>query len=429
MAVQGARSTVRAQIPNFLQRRIGVVSGSVRRYHCGNNALLANIPRPGPHDRLAALQSRGHTIEGPGIMLQSTPLNERHRSAGARMVDFAGWEMPLHYGSQLEEHRQVRRATGLFDVSHMAVVDITGPDARGFLRHLLANDVARLTHPGLALYTCMLDERGGIIDDLIVYYLSEARYRCVVNAATRAGDLEWMRARVGSLDMRIRERQDMAMLAVQGPGARPVLTGQVDASVGRCLEDLRSFAAIEHGDWLIARTGYTGEDGFEIILPDRQAVDLWDHLVDAGARPCGLGARDSLRLEAGLCLYGQDMDRTTSPLVSSLGWTVAWEPQDRGFIGRAALEAERDAGPARVLRGLVLEGRGVLRHDQKVLLADGQEGVITSGGFSPVLGKSIALARLPAKAGGTASVDIRGKTLPVRVVKPPFVRQGRILIR
>ncbi|MEX0730518.1 MAG: glycine cleavage system aminomethyltransferase GcvT [Aquisalimonadaceae bacterium] len=361
-------------------------------------------------------------------MLQRTPLNEWHRSAGAKMVDFAGWEMPLHYGSQLEEHRQVRSASGLFDVSHMAVVDISGPDARDYLRRLFANDISRLTHSGMALYTCMLNDQGGIRDDLIVYYLSEARYRCVVNAATREADLNWMRTHADDLDLRIRERRDMAMLAVQGPQARVLLGSQVDAAVARQMDELTPFGAIEHGDWLIARTGYTGEDGFEIILPSRQSVDFWEHLVNVGVRPCGLGARDSLRLEAGLCLYGQDMDQTTSPLASGLGWSVAWEAGDRAFIGRAALEGERAAGPGQVLRGLVLDGRGVLRPGQEVRLSDGRMGGVTSGGFSPMLGKSIALARLPANPGDTGSVEVRGRVLPVRVVKPPFVRQGRVLV-
>lgn len=362
-------------------------------------------------------------------MLQHTPLNEWHRSAGARMVDFAGWDMPLHYGSQLEEHRHVRSDVGLFDVSHMAVVDITGPDARDFLRTLLANDVGRLATPGMALYTCMLNERGGIIDDLIVYYLSEARYRCVLNAAFRDRDLAWMRGQSDAQDLRIRERRDMAMLAVQGPRARSVLADQVDASVARQLDGLKAFTSLEHGDALIGRTGYTGEDGFEVILPGRQAVDLWTHLVEAGAYPCGLGARDSLRLEAGLFLNGQDMDETTSPLVSALGWTVAWKPEDRQFVGRLALETERAAGPAQVLRGLILDARGMLRRGQIVRLADGGQGEITSGGYSPVLSKSIALARLPAQSADRGIVDVRGRELDVRVVKPPFVRNGRILIR
>ncbi len=344
------------------------------------------------------------------------------------MVDFAGWEMPLHYGSQLQEHRVVRSAAGMFDVSHMTVIDISGAGAQAFLRYLLANDVARLTASGEALYTCMLNTHGGIVDDLIIYYLSEGRYRLVVNAGTREKDLAWMEEHAAGMDLRIRERADMAMLAVQGPDAPAQVADQLDNATARKLSDLRPFHGLETGDWLIARTGYTGEDGFEIILPHRQVEPLWDRLLEAGVQPCGLGARDSLRLEAGLCLYGQDMDEQTSPLVSNLGWTVAWKPEDRAFIGRPALVAERDDGPRDRLVGLVLDERGMLRHGQELSLPGGGRGVITSGGFSPVLGKSIAMARVPAAAADSASVSIRGKALPVRLVRLPFVRKGKPLV-
>lgn len=361
-------------------------------------------------------------------MLRRTPLYERHRTAGARLVDFAGWDMPLHYGSQLEEHRTVRASAGMFDVSHMNVVGISGPDARRFLRQVLANDVARLGQSGHALYTCMLNASGGIIDDLIVYFLSEGRYRLVLNAATREKDLAWLEARAEGMDIRIRERTDLSMLAIQGPEALSRMSGQLDSTTARKLGEFRPFQGLETGDWLIARTGYTGEDGFEIILPDRQIGDLWDHLVDAGVAPCGLGARDSLRLEAGLCLYGQDMDDNTSPLSSNLGWTIAWEPANRAFIGRTALELERKQGAKETLFGLILDSRGMLRHDQPVTLPDGRHGHITSGGYSPMLGKSIALARLPVDAQGTATVELRGGPAEVRIVRPPFVRKGKVLV-
>ncbi len=361
-------------------------------------------------------------------MLRRTPLYDRHRAAGAKMVDFAGWDMPLHYGSQLEEHRRVRAAAGMFDVSHMNVVGVSGADARRFLRQVMANDVSRLSQPGHALYTCMLNASGGIIDDLIVYFLSEGRYRLVLNAATREKDLNWLQDRAEGLDLRIRERKDFAMLAVQGPGALKAMGEPLDSTTARKLAALKPFQGLENGDWLIARTGYTGEDGFEIILPERQIGELWDHLLDADVVPCGLGARDSLRLEAGLCLYGQDMDEHTSPLSSNLGWTVAWEPANRAFIGRTALELERKQGVKETLRGLVLDGRGMLRQDQTVTLPDGREGRITSGGFSPVLGKSIALARLPAGAEGTATVALRNGSADVRIVRPAFVRKGQALV-
>ncbi|MCC5810015.1 MAG: glycine cleavage system aminomethyltransferase GcvT [Ectothiorhodospiraceae bacterium] len=361
-------------------------------------------------------------------MLRRTPLHDQHCAAGGKMVDFAGWEMPLHYGSQLEEHRVVRSRAGVFDVSHMTVVDISGSEALAFLRHLLANDVAQLTARGQAIYSCMLNDGGGILDDLIVYYLSEGRYRLVVNAATREKDLQWMQGLAGTMDLRVRERADMAMLAVQGPEAPAQVAEQVEATTARKLAELKPFQGLETGDWLIARTGYTGEDGFEIILPQRQVVSLWEHLLEAGVSPCGLGARDSLRLEAGLCLYGQDMDEQTSPLTSNLGWTVAWEPGERAFVGRAALEAERDSGPRERLAGLILEERGMLRRDQAVQLPDGGKGVITSGGFSPLLGRSIAMARVPVSAADRGNVTLRGRSLPVRIVRLPFVRKGKSLV-
>lgn len=361
-------------------------------------------------------------------MLQRTPLHDRHRAAGAKLVDFAGWEMPLNYGSQIREHEQVRRAAGMFDVSHMGVVDVSGPGALAYLRYVLANDAGRLNEPGQAFYTCMLNHDGGVLDDLIVYYLSEGRYRIVVNAARLEADLAWLREQAGGQDLRIRERSEMAMIAVQGPQAEACLGQAVDARLESRLAGLKPFRAAETGDWLVARTGYTGEDGFEIIVPGRSAPDLWDHLADAGAVPCGLGARDSLRLEAGLCLYGQDMDTDTTPLEAALSWTVAWKPQDRDFIGRAALERQREEGPARRLVGLVLEGRGVLRHGQALHSDNGGEGEITSGGYSPVLERSIALARIPVGDDGPWSVDMRGRALAVRLVRPPFVRNGQAFI-
>ncbi|MCP1676814.1 aminomethyltransferase [Natronocella acetinitrilica] len=361
-------------------------------------------------------------------MLRETALHERHRQAGGKMVPFAGWDMPLHYGSQLEEHRHVRSHAGMFDVSHMTVVDVTGADARAYLQRLLANDVARLSTQGQAMYTCMLNADAGIIDDLIVYFLSEGRYRTVVNAATRETDLAWMEQQAEPFDVRVRERASAAMLAVQGPEAVNLLSAGIDSATATKAAQLKPFHSLEQGDLLIARTGYTGEDGFELIVPERQVVDIWDHLVEAGVRPCGLGARDSLRLEAGLCLYGQDMDQSTSPLTSNLAWTVAWEPDDRRFIGRTALEKERDAGPEETLLGIVLRERGMLRHDTVIRTADGSEGHVTSGGFSPMLGCSIALARLPMGAEGEATALLRSGEQPVRVVQPPFVRRGKILV-
>ena len=358
-----------------------------------------------------------------------TPLFEEHQRLGARIVDFGGWDMPLHYGSQIDEHHAVRRRAGMFDVSHMTVVDIDGADARPWLRHLLANDVDRLQEPGRALYSCMLNETGGVIDDLIAYHLGGNRYRIVVNAATRAKDLAWLERRAAGHEVAVRERPDLAMIAVQGPEARELAASLFVSDAHReAVLKLQPFQAADLGELFVARTGYTGEDGWEIILPAARAAVLWRGLEQAGAAPCGLGARDTLRLEAGMNLYGQDMDEDSSPLESGLGWTVAWEPADRDFIGRRALEAQRHSGALRKFVGLLLQDKGVLRSHQRVVVEGIGEGEITSGGFSPTLGRSIAFARVPAGTGERVQVDVRGRLLSARVVRPPFVRLGKARI-
>ncbi len=357
-----------------------------------------------------------------------TPLYEEHLARGARMVPFAGWDMPLHYGSQMEEHHAVRRAAGLFDVSHMRAVDLSGPDAQPYLRRVLANDVARLRAPGKALYSCLLNPQGGVIDDLIVYGLGESRYRLVVNAATAEGDLQWLGGQIGSDRVEIRPRGDLAMLAVQGPRAREAVLPLLPKALQGPAAELGPFFAAEAGDWLVARTGYTGEDGFEVQLPAGEAPALWRALLAAGVAPCGLGARDTLRLEAGMNLYGADMDQTTTPLESGLGWTVAWDPPERAFIGRPALEAQRQDPGTRRQVGLLLTGPGVLRNHQPVLWDGRVIGEVTSGGFAPTLGRSIAFARVTPDIGEECRVEIRGKGVGARVVEPPFVRQGKACI-
>jgi aminomethyltransferase len=360
-------------------------------------------------------------------MGQRTPLFDLHLALGAKMVDFGGWDMPLHYGSQVEEHHQVRRDCGVFDVSHMTVIDITGSQAKAWLQHLLANDVGRLHENGRALYSAMLNREGGVIDDMIVY-LTDSGYRLVVNAATGAKDLAWMREHLTGFDVQLTERDDLAMLAIQGPQARHKIAELVTGERGAVILQLQPFEARSEGDWFIARTGYTGEDGVEIILPAAQACGFFNDLVGAGISPIGLGARDTLRLEAGMNLYGQDIHEQVSPLAANMTWTVAWEPANRDFIGRAALESERAAGVKFKLVGLVLEERGVLRAHQVVRIATIGEGEITSGSFSPTLSKSIALARVPMATADRAEVEIRGKWYPVRVVQPTFVRHGKALI-
>ncbi|MBX7272209.1 MULTISPECIES: glycine cleavage system aminomethyltransferase GcvT [Stutzerimonas stutzeri subgroup] len=360
-------------------------------------------------------------------MGQRTPLYDQHLALGAKMVDFGGWDMPLHYGSQVEEHHQVRRDCGVFDVSHMTVVDVSGEQARDYLQRLLANDVARLKSTGRALYTAMLNERGGVIDDLIVY-LTDWGYRLVVNASTRDKDLAWMQAQAAGFAVEVRERAELAMLAIQGPHARARTSELVSQARAGLIHDLKPFQGMADGDWFIGRTGYTGEDGLEIILPAEQAPDFLSELVGAGIPPIGLGARDTLRLEAGLNLYGQDMTEDVSPLAANMGWTVAWEPTERDFVGRAALEQQRARDDLPKLVGLVLEERGVLRAHQVVRVNGVGDGEITSGSFSPTLGKSIALARVPAGTAERAEVEIRGKWYPVRVVQPTFVRHGKVLV-
>jgi aminomethyltransferase len=337
------------------------------------------------------------------------------------MVDFGGWDMPLHYGSQLQEHHQVRNAAGLFDVSHMTIVDFPDPAAtRVLLRHLLANDVARL-YPGKALYSCLLNEAGGVIDDLIVYNRGENGYRLVLNAATRDKDLAWISPIAERFNAAWQERDDLAMLAVQGPEALAKLDAVLDAATATAVRTSQRFHAVESSGLFIARTGYTGEEGVEILPPVAEAPALWDRLLATGIAPCGLGARDTLRLEAGMSLYGSDMDETTTPLVSGLGWTVAWQPPDRDFIGRAALEQQQATGAPQTFVGLVLEERGVLRSHQTVYDSDRAIGITTSGAFSPTLNRGIALARVAVGIGDHCQVDVRGKRLLARVVKPPFV--------
>lgn len=341
---------------------------------------------------------------------ERTFLYPTHLECGAKVVDFHGWDMPLHYGSQIQEHNAVRSDAGMFDVSHMTIVDITGVDAKKYLQHLLANDVAKLTQPGKALYTCMLNEQGGVIDDLIVYYIKDDVYRLVVNSATRENDLAWLQKQAADYQLTITEDAQSAMIAVQGPNAIAKVKQVVGAEQNALIDRLTPFHGgfVGNTEWFIGYTGYTGERGVEIVLPADQAVTLWLALKEVGVQPCGLGARDTLRLEAGMNLYGQDMDEQVTPLVSGLTWTVAWQPEQRNFIGRAALEKQRNNGVPQKLVGLVLLAPGVIRGEQKVFTDEG-DGVITSGSFSPTMKKSIAFARIPANVEGHCEVDIRGK--------------------
>lgn len=364
-------------------------------------------------------------IEKGRTMIAKTSLHATHLACGAKMVDFHGWEMPLHYGSQINEHHFVRKDAGMFDVSHMTIVDILGAGGRQFLRKLLTNDVDQLEHNGKALYSCMCNEHGGIIDDLIVYQRASDNYRVVLNSATRQNDLAWIRKKSEGFSVGLQERRELAMIAVQGPKAiektmKILNPAQIDA-----VSTLTSFECVDVEQSFFARTGYTGEDGLEIIVPQESVVQLWNDLMQVGVHPCGLGARDTLRLEAGMLLYGQDMDTTTSPLESGLGWTIKWEPAERDFIGMGALFSQKQIGIQRKMVGLTLLEKGIMRHGQRVVIPGCPDGIITSGSYSPTLEKSIALARVPMQTGEEVMVDIRGKLIPAKVGKPRFVKGGK----
>lgn len=357
-------------------------------------------------------------------MGEKTPLYTKHQTAGAKLVDFAGWDMPLYYRSQIQEHHAVRQDSGLFDVSHMLAIDISGKNSLAYLSYLLANNPQKL-QPGKALYSCLLNEQGGILDDLIVYQFSELHYRIVVNAGNRVPDLNWLHKQAERFsDLIIQARPDLSILAIQGPNARQKSLAAFTTQQQALIAALKPFHCVEQDNWCIARTGYTGEDGFEVMLPKNETEAFWQRLVDLGILPCGLGARDTLRLEAGFNLHGADMDSSTTPLESNLAWTIAWEPSDREFIGREALTQQRSQ-LQRELYGLVLEERAILRKDCIVTTAKGDAGQITSASFSPTLACSIALARLPLGSGDYCHVKIRDKNYKAKIIKPPFIRKGK----
>jgi glycine cleavage system T protein (aminomethyltransferase) len=366
-------------------------------------------------------------------MTKRTPLYEQHIKCQGKMVDFGGWEMPIHYGSQIEEHHIVRQKAGMFDVSHMTIIDFRGADVEPYLRKMLANDVSKISStPGKALYSCLLNEQGFVIDDLIVYFMQDEWFRVIVNSSTREKDLTWFKkqrqafsSEHSSLEhgVDIVEQSELTMIAIQGPESIKIANKILAINV-----DFKPFSAIESGDFFVGRTGYTGEDGYEIICPNEQASELWQQFIDAGVAPCGLGARDTLRLEAGMNLYGNDMDESQSPLESGLSWTVAMK-DDRDFIGRAALQQQIDKGLQYKFVGLVLEGKGIMRDHQDIVSdATSQTGEVTSGSFSPSMQKSIAFARIPIAMNDNCLVQIRKKQVPAKIVKPPFVRNGKALV-
>ncbi len=358
--------------------------------------------------------------------MKHTPLYQAHIDAGGKMVDFGGWEMPLNYGSQIQEHHQVRNDVGMFDVSHMTTVDFKGAEAKKFLQTLIANDVDKLKIAGKALYSCMLNKTGGVVDDLIVYYQDDENYRMVINAGTTEKDIAWINAQAEGFDVAVEPKLDLAMIAVQGPNARQKVYKAIPG-VEDVAGELKPFNSASLGGLFIARTGYTGEDGFEIMLPEKSAEFTWKMLMEVGVKPCGLGARDTLRLEAGMSLYGSEMNDEVSPLEAALTWTVDLTDEDRRFVGRDALEALKDKGANNTIVGLVLEGRGVIRDHQKVVTNNG-EGEVTSGTFSPTMNKAIALASVPKGSEGLCEIEMRNKMVSAKIVKPPFVRNGKVLV-
>lgn len=363
-------------------------------------------------------------------LLKKTVLHAEHQRAGAKLAPFHGWDMPLHYGSQLEEHHQVRRDCGIFDVSHMQVVDVTGEGAMAFLSQMLSNDITRLDQPGQAQYTLMLNANGGILDDLIVYRRTSG-YRLVLNCGCAERDIAWLRQHLPA-QVSLQVRSDLAMLAIQGPQVFTHLDNLFEAALVQQVRQLPAFTSIdtriEQGDLQIARTGYTGELGVELILPLAQAVTVWQAAMRAQLAPIGLGARDTLRLEAGLNLYGQDMSESFTPDASNVSWAVKIDAHD--FIGKAALQAQRTQGITQRLVGLQLLGKGVLRTGMRLQQQGIDVGEITSGSFSPTSGHSIGLARLasnalPPQSDQPIQVVLRGQLLPIQLLHPPFIKQGQ----
>ena len=361
--------------------------------------------------------------------LHQTPLYSRHQDLGARIVDFGGWALPVNYGSQVDEHHAVRQQCGMFDVSHMTVSDVTGADTIRYLQHLLANDIGKLEgQTGKAMYSCMLNEHGGVIDDLIVYRLSAEHCRLVTNATTNEKVIGWMTRQAEPFDVAFNERPELALLAVQGPQAiqrcAETLTGTGLTELAATATQLKRFQGAFAGEQFVGRTGYTGEDGLEFIVSTDVAGKLWDKLLGADVQPCGLGARDTLRLEAGMSLYGNDLDERHTPYESGLAWTVS-KRDDHLFVGKQALTAK----PRFTMIGLILQDRGVLRGHQAVLLGDDPIGETTSGTFSPTLQQSIALARVEKDAdleiGDKLQITVRNKQLNAVVATHPFVKGGK----
>lgn len=362
-------------------------------------------------------------------LVRRTPLHDTHQAAGGKLVEFAGWQMPVQYSGVLQEHRAVRTAAGIFDVSHMGEFRVAGEGAEAFLQAMTPNDVAKLK-PGRIHYSGLLTERGTYVDDLLVYRLAEEEFLLVVNAANAEKDLTWLEAHMADGVVLEDVSSDYGLIALQGPKAEAILSGLTSTD----LEAIRYYA-FEQGQVngrsaIISRTGYTGEDGFELYLAPEDTPAVWDRLMEAGGPeglvPAGLGARDTLRMEAAMALYGHEIDDTTTPLEAGLQWVVKLEAAD--FVGRQALVEMKDAGLTRKLVGFNVEGRGIARQGHKVI-ADGEEvGFVTSGTFSPTLERAIGMAYVPvsmAAIGSSLSLDIRGKVVPAVIVDLPFYKRAK----
>lgn len=356
--------------------------------------------------------------------MKHTALHPQHVNAKAKLVDFSGWSMPMQYQSQLQEHRAVRNHAGIFDVSHMACVTITGKDTIAFLRYLVANDIQGI-QPGKAMYTCMLNSEGGIIDDLIVYFFNDQDCRCIINAGCTDKDWAWMQQVANNFDVTLNRPNDLCIIAIQGPKAIELGRSCLPTAAAHALDTLKPFATTLVEGGFIARTGYTGEDGFEIILPTNMATHVWQQAMTAGITPCGLGARDTLRIEAGLNLYGQDMDENTSPYEAALSWTVSLHDTERSFIGKDALIQRVNQGVTHQLVGVAMTLPGVLRNQQIITLNNETTGIITSGTFSPILNHAIGFARVSLDSPTQGTVINRKKPCQVYLTKMAFVRKGQ----
>ena len=353
--------------------------------------------------------------------MNKTPLNKSHIELGAKMVNFSNWEMPISYSSLIEEHNAVRNTVGIFDVSHMSVFDFDGDNQVAFFEKIFANDIKKIYKDNKAIYGALLNEEGGILDDLIIYHANN-KFRLVSNCSTREQNRQWFEKHAVEFGVKVLERSDMGILAIQGPDAlnKILEIKEIDNQVNT----LQSFGCMFEGDKLYARTGYTGEDGLELIVPTKDINHLWDQALELGCTPIGLGARDTLRLEAGLNLYGNDMTINNHPYESNMGWTIDMSDENREFIGKDAI-LSIDQSKSQKIVGIILQDKGILRSGYEITHEQGK-GVVLSGSYSPTLQSSIGLARVDQGYKENGKVMIRNKLLNIDFVSPRFLGQGKI---